>query len=167
MVCAVVMGTTHVPVPVHGADHDSNVLFADGVAVSVTFVSNGKSTAHVPAVFAPVTLHVMPAGDDDTVPTPLPLDARVSFIGSRVNVALAVRLCVMERAHVSAVPVHDPPHVENCQPVAGAAVSVTDAPGVNGKSHTPLKTLTVSRQSNPLGVDLTVPDPVPLTVIDD
>jgi hypothetical protein len=62
-------------------------------------------------------------------------------------------------------PAHAAPQLENCQPVAGVAVRVTVAPGVKPTSHDPAATLSVRLQSIPVGEDLMLPEPVPLTTI--
>jgi hypothetical protein len=92
MVRGVVIGTTHGPVPVHvGSDQDSNVLFAAGVAVSVTFVSNATCAEQpVAPTFVPVTVQLMiPDGEElATFPSPFPPPAIVSAMSVRVNVTV-------------------------------------------------------------------------------
>src|SRR3954453_7003310 len=65
--------TSHVGfVPVHAPVHPANTEPVPGTAVSVTTVSGSKSAEHDAVV------HVMPAGDDVTVPLPAPLTMMLS-----------------------------------------------------------------------------------------
>lgn len=68
-----------------------------------------------------------------------------------MNVAVTLRAAVIDSTHVP-VPVHDPDQPENTNPVAGAAVSVTDVPEANGAEQ-------VLPQLMPGTFEVTVPVP--------
>ena len=72
----------------------------------------------------------MPAGADVTVPAPVPafVTARANVVVPMVlNVAVTARACVIDTAHVP-VPEHAPPQPPKVEPLAAAALSVTDVP---------------------------------------
>ena len=69
-----------------------------------------------------------PAGDDVTVPAPVPafvtLSAKVEAV---LKVAVTLRAAVIDVTQAP-VPVHAPLQPANVEPLAAAAVSVTDVP---------------------------------------
>ena len=75
----------HAPVPVHAPNQPAKALPKSGLVVSVTTVALAKSAPHVPP-------HVIPAGDDVTVPVPVPPLFTVRVFGPSVidvNTALS------------------------------------------------------------------------------
>ncbi len=72
---------------------------------------------------------MMPAGVDVTVPAPLPALVTVAakLPAVPLNVAVTLRAAVIDVVQVP-VPVHAPLHPANVEPLAAAAVSVTDVP---------------------------------------
>src|SRR5690242_6551906 len=95
----------------------------------------------------------MPAGDDVTLPIPLPLTTTVSVRLAR-NVAVTARSPPSATVH-GAVPLQPPPsQPPKIELASGVAVSVTDVPtGYASKQSAP--------QSMPAGADVTVPPPLP------
>jgi hypothetical protein len=148
-VVAALVVTAHVPVPVQPPPlHPVNALPSFATAVSVTTVPKLKADAQV----AP---HVMPAGDDVTVPAPT--SVTVSVLVVSVNVAVTVAAAFIVTTHVP-VPVHPPPDQPvKLDPAVGAAVSVTAVPALNDCVH-------VAPQLMPAGADVTVPAPFPARV---
>ena len=69
----------HAPVPVHVPCQPAKALPKSGLVVSVTTVALAKSAPHVPP-------HVIPAGDDVTVPVPVPPLLTVRVLGPSVVV---------------------------------------------------------------------------------
>src|SRR5947208_12076322 len=63
--------TWQLPVPEQAPDHPLNVTPAAGEAVSVTGAPTAKAAEHVPG-------QLMPAGEDVTVPLPVPVLLTVS-----------------------------------------------------------------------------------------
>ena len=150
-VFAAFIATVHVPVPVHPPpDQPANVELALGVAVRVT---------DVPALYGSVQSvpHVMPAGDELTVPVPVPVSATVSAKVCTVNCADAdAALDPAGMLHVVEAPLHAPLQPANVEFDAGDAVSVTAAVVLNEAEH-------VLPQEIPAGDELTVPDPDPVS----
>ena len=72
---------------------------------------------------------MMPVGDEVTVPLPVPAFVTVSaYVAPEpLNVAVTERAAVIDTVQV-AVPEHAPPHPANVEPLAAAAVSVTEVP---------------------------------------
>jgi len=139
-------------VPEHAPPHPTKVDPLAGAAVSVT-------VAALPKLAVQVVPQLTPAGEDVTVPLPVP--ARVTLSGYRIgfalNVAVTVRPAVIVTVQVTAVPVHAPLQPAKALPVAGVARRVTTVPLGNGALH-------VVPQLTPAGVEATVPVPVPLRV---
>jgi hypothetical protein len=144
---AVFTVTTHAPVPVQAPLQFPNVEPASGVAVSVTAVPGVTDCEHV----AP---QLMPAGLLVTVPEPVPFFVTVSVTGVAVNVAVTDVSALTVTTHVP-VPVQAPLQPANVEPVAAAAVNVTDVPAVKGCAQ-------MAPQLMPAGALVTVPEPVPL-----
>jgi hypothetical protein len=119
---AAVIDTTQVPVPEQPAPLQAvKVEPALGVAVRVTEVPWPKFAEQV----AP---QVMPAGDDVTVPAPVPALVTASVYSMRVKVAVTVVAAVTVTAQVP-VPVQPPPDQPvNVEPATGVAVRVTTVP---------------------------------------
>ena len=119
---AAVIDTVQAPVPVHAPLQPANVEPLAAAAVSVTEVPLAKFALQV----AP---QLMPAGDEVTVPVPVP-----AFVTLSANVvAELLKVAVTERAAVidtvqAPVPVQAPLQPANVEPLAAAGVSVTDAP---------------------------------------
>jgi hypothetical protein len=141
--------TWHVPVPVHAPLHPTKVDPAAGVELSVTDVAASKLDEQV----AP---HVMAAGDEITVPAPVPVFVTVSryeVTGPTLNVAVTL-LAASIVTWQAPVPVHPPLHPANRDPPIGAAASVTDVPKLKFATH-------VAPQLMPVGEEVTAPDPLP------
>jgi hypothetical protein len=100
----------------------------------------------------------MPAGDEVTVPEPVPASVTVAakLLTEPLNVAVTLRAAVIEVVQVPE-PVHAPLQPANVEPLAAAAVSVTDVPLAKLAVH-------VVPQLMPVGDDVTVPVPVPAFV---
>jgi hypothetical protein len=100
---------------------------------------------------------LIPDGDDVTAPDPVPvrvtLNANVEAV---LNVAVTARAAVMETVHAP-VPEHAPPQPANVEPLAAAAVRVTDVPLEKFA-------LQADPQFTPDGFEVTVPAPVPAFV---
>ena len=99
---------------------------------------------------------LIPAGELFTVPVPAPALVTVSVKGPPpevVNVAVTDRAWVIDTTH-EPEPVHAPDQAENVEPLAGAAVKVTDAPAVYAWEQS-------EPQLMPAGELVTVPAPVP------
>ena len=67
---------------------------------------------------------------DVTVPVPLPAleTVSVNVVLELLNVAVTLRAAVIETVHAVAVPLHAPLQPPNVDPLAAAAVSVTEVP---------------------------------------
>src|SRR5687767_13725358 len=100
----------------------------------------------------------MPAGDEVTVPVPVPARVTVSpnVAVELLNVAVTDRACVIETVQAP-VPVHAPAQPAKLEPLAAAGVSVTDEPLGKFALH-------VVPQLTPAGAEVTVPAPVPFFV---
>jgi len=100
----------------------------------------------------------MPVGDDVTVPAPVPAFVTVAakLLTEPLNVAVTLRAAVSDVVQVP-VPVQAPLQPANVEPLAAAAVSVTDVPLAKFALH-------VVPQLMPVGEDVTVPVPVPALV---
>ena len=121
---AAVIETVHVVAePEHAPLQPANTEPDAGAAVSVTEAPVLNAKLHsVP--------QLMPAGDDVTVPVPLPARVTVAVnvvVPEVLNVAVTDRAAVIDTVHVL-VPLHAPLQPANVEPLAAAAVSVTDAP---------------------------------------
>jgi hypothetical protein len=94
----------------------------------------------------------MPAGLDTTVPLPVLVTVRACWVS--VKVAVTVVAAVTDTVQVL-VPEHTPPdHPEKVAPVPGVAVRTTLVPYANEVAQ-------VAPQLMPVGVDVTLPLPVP------
>ena len=96
---------------------------------------------------------------DVTVPVPLPalVTVSVKFVVELLNVAVTERAAVIDTVQLVAVPLQEPPQPPNVEPLAAAAMSVTDVPLLKFA-------LQVLPQLMPDGDDVTVPLPLPLLV---
>jgi hypothetical protein len=148
---AAVIDVVQVPVPVHAPLQPANVEPLVAAAVSVTEVPLAKFALHV----AP---QLIPAGDDVTVPAPVPafVTASANVVAELLKVAVTARAAVIDTVQ-AAVPVHAPLQPANVEPVVAAGVSVTDAPLEKLALH-------VDPQLMPAGDEVTVPAPVPAFV---
>lgn len=118
---AAVIDTVHVEVPVHAPPQPANVEPLAAAAVSVTDVPLAKLVVQV-------VPQLMPDGEDVTVPVPVPIFVTLSAnVDELLKVAVTARAAVIDTVHVL-VPVHAPLQPANVEPLAAAAVSVTDVP---------------------------------------
>lgn len=117
---AAVIDTTHEPVPLHAPPQPANVDPAAAVGVSVTDVALLKFAEHV-------VPQLMPAGELVTLPVPVPALVKFSEKACTANVAVTERAALMVTTH-DPVPLHAPLQPVKSDPVAGAAVSVTEVP---------------------------------------
>jgi hypothetical protein len=142
--------TVQVPVPVQAPLQPVKEDPVVAAAVRVTVV---------PAMKAPLQLllHAIPLGEDVTVPDPVPLfvSVRMYVVAGELRVNVAVTLFAASTTSVQPpVPVHAPLQPVKVEPVAGVALSPTLVPALK-------EALQVPPQSTPLGLDATVPLPVP------
>src|ERR1043165_9600647 len=100
----------------------------------------------------------MPAGDELTVPLPVPalLTVRISLTTVRAKDAVT-EVAAFSATWQVPVPAQAPPHPENADPRAAVAVRVTTVPGVK-------LVLQAAPQLTPAGLDTSVPAPVPARV---
>jgi len=118
---AAVIGVVQVPVPVQAPLQPANVEPLDAAAVSVTEVPLAKFALHV-------VPQLTPAGDEVTVPSPVP-----AFVTLSANVDVALKVAVTARAAVidtvqAPVPAHAPLQPVNVEPLDAAAANVTEVP---------------------------------------
>jgi hypothetical protein len=148
---AAVMDTVQAPVPVHAPLQPVNVEPLAAAAESVTDVPLAKFALHV-------VPQLTPAGDEVTVPAPLPafVTASANVVVELLNVAVTARAAVIETVQAP-VPVHAPLHPANDEPLAAAGVRVTEVPLLK-------LALQVVPQLIPAGAEVTVPAPVPFFV---
>jgi hypothetical protein len=76
-----------------------------------------------------VAPQLIPAGAEVTVPVPVPAFVSVTakVVAELVNVAVTERAAVIETVQVE-VPVHPPVQLAKVEPLAAAALSVTEVP---------------------------------------
>ena len=148
---AAVIDVVQVPVPVHAPLQPANVEPLAAAAVRVTEVPFAKFALQVDP-------QLMPAGDDVTVPVPVPAFAtdNANVVAELLNVAVTARAAVIDTVQAP-VPVHEPLQPANVEPELAAGVSVTDAPLEKLALH-------VDPQLMPAGDEVTVPAPVPAFV---
>lgn len=128
----------------------ANLLPAAGAAVNFTEVPELKLAEHV-------LPQLMPAGEDDTLPLPVPERETVKVYTGSVNVAVTAWAEAMLTVQVDAVPVQAPPQPEKTEPWAACAVKVTAVPEAKDAEQ-------LEPQLMPLGDELTEPLPVPRRV---
>jgi hypothetical protein len=121
---AAVIETVHVEAePEQAPLQPPNTEPDDGAAVNVTEAPLLNAKLHnVP--------QLTPAGVEVTVPVPLPALVTVAVnvvVPEVLNVAVIARATVIETVHVL-VPLQAPLQPANVEPLAAAAVSVTEAP---------------------------------------
>jgi len=148
---AAVIDTVHAAVPVHAPPQPVNDEPLEAAAVRVTEVPLEKFALHV-------LPQLTPAGDEVTVPAPVPdlVTLSANVVAELLNVAVTERACVIDTVHAP-VPVHAPAQPANVDPLLAAGVSVTDEPLEKLALH-------VEPQLMPAGDDVTVPAPVPFFV---
>lgn len=149
-VTRVPLSTVQVAVPVHPPPfHPAKAEPAAGVAESTTVVPDWKLALQVDP-------QLIPAGEDETVPAPLPsltTDTVKEFGGGRLlNVAMTEEGPVTLQTPVPEHPA--PAHPANTELLSGTAVRVTVLPAVNCALQT-------APQSIPSGEEVTFPEPVP------
>jgi len=143
---AALMVTEHVPVPVQAPLHPANVEPDAGDAVRVTTVPLLKFALQVLGQLIPLGLLV-------TFPLPVPASVTVNGKVTMLKVAVTDLAALMVTEHLP-VPVQAPPHPAKVEPEAGDAVRVTTVPAEKFAVQ-------VLGQLIPLGLLVTVPDPVP------
>lgn len=138
--------TEQVPVPEQAPLHPAKRELADGVAVNVTEAPALKEAEQA----AP---QLIPAGEEVTVPVPVPVLAieRVKFFRVKVAVTdLAVSIVTLQLP----VPLHAPDQPVKSESADVAAVRVTAVPALKLEAQ-------AAPQSIPAGEEVTVPVPVP------
>jgi hypothetical protein len=143
--------TAQVPVPEQAPLQPANDEPAAGAAVRVLAVPGVTDCEQV----AP---QLMPAGLLVTVPEPVPPFVTDSVTGTRLNVAVTEAAALTVTAQVP-VPEQAPPQPAKDEPAAGAAVRVMAVPDVTDCEQ-------VAPQLMPVGLLVTVPEPVPLLATD-
>lgn len=148
---AAVIDVVQVPVPVHAPLQPANVEPLAAAAASVTEVPLAKLALQVEP-------QLIPAGEEVTVPVPVPAFATESakVVAELLNVAVTIRVAVIDTVQAP-VPVHAPLQPANVEPELAAGVSVTDEPLEKFAAQ-------VEPQLIPAGDDVTVPAPVPAFV---
>jgi hypothetical protein len=136
--------------PAQLPDQPAKVDPEAGVAVSVTDASLVRLAVQVVPQF-------IPAGDDVTVPAPVPDLVTVSetVVGAMtLKFALQVNVALSAITVLAAVPEQLPDQPANVDPLAGVAVNVTAVFNGNVAEQ-------VLPQEMPTGLELTVPLPIP------
>ena len=148
---AAVIETVQAAVPVHAPLQPVNVEPLAAAAERVTDVPLEKLALHA-------LPQLTPAGDEVTVPAPVPVFVTLSanVVAELLNVAVTDRACVIDTVQ-AAVPVQAPLQPANVDPLAAAGVSVTEEPLLK-------LAVQVEPQLMPAGDEVTVPVPVPLFV---
>lgn len=113
--------TEQVPVPVHAPDQPVNEKPLFGVATNVTAVPLTKKAEQAPG-------QLMPAGDEVTVPVPVPAVVTARAWEGRLNVAVTVLFAVIVNVHVVAALTHAPENPAKVEPPEGVAVRVMSVP---------------------------------------
>jgi hypothetical protein len=155
------MVSEHVSVPVQSPVQPLNRQPLAGVAVRVTAAPNEYVAAQLPVAVPSVRVHEMPAGFEAIVPDPEPLTETTGLFMS--NRALTVAAAETATVHVP-VPEQAPLQPTKRLPAEGLAVKVTDAPALKLPAHVPDVDPVVMVHDTPDGLDVTVPDPVPVPV---
>jgi hypothetical protein len=111
---AAVIDNTQVPVPVHAPLQPANVESLAAAPASVTDVPLVKLALQV-------VPQLIPAGDEVTVPVPLPALVTLSakLPPEVLNVAVTLRAAVIDNVQAP-VPVHAPLHPAKVEPLAAA-----------------------------------------------
>ena len=150
-VVAAFIVTAHVPVPLHPPpDHPAKMELLAEAAVSVTDVPCGYgSVQSLP--------QAMPAGEEVTVPAPVPSFATVNVCCTSAKVAdtVAARSTVTTQVPVPLQPAPD--HPVNAEFVDGDAARVTVVPNAKEDAH-------CVPQLMPAGLETTLPVPLPDSV---
>jgi hypothetical protein len=118
---AAVSASTQLPVPVHEPLQPANAEPLVAAALSVTDVPVAKLATHV-------VPQLTPAGEEVTVPVPVPAFVTLAAkVAAPLKVAVTARTAVIVTVQVE-VPVQAPLQPAKVEPLAGAALSVTDVP---------------------------------------
>jgi hypothetical protein len=141
------MVTVQVPVPLHAPDHPANVDVPSGLAVNVTSVPAARLAAHV-------LPQEIPAGDEVTVPLPVPAFATFKPSWTTSKFAATDLAEVMVTTQVP-VPTQAPDQPVNTDPPSAVAARLMTAPVTRLAPH-------VVPQLIPDGEDPTVPAPAPV-----
>ena len=146
------IATVQGPVPVQAPLQPVKVEPVVAAAVRVTGVPAGKAPLQV-------LLHAIPVGEDVTMPDPVPLMVRVrGYVVEVPRVKVAVTLLPASTTRVQPpVPVQAPLQPVKVEPEAGVALRAMLVPEVK-------EALQLPPQSTPLGLEATVPVPVPALV---
>ena len=96
----------------------------------------------------------MPAGEEITLPVPLPISTTVSGMVSEANVAVTDSAALMVTEQVVPEPEQAPLQPVKVLPEAGVSVNVTIVPEEKAELH-------VVPQLIPAGDEVTVPEPEP------
>src|SRR5215468_9087464 len=149
--CAADSETVQVPVPVQAPLQPEKVEPLAAAAVRVTEVPLAKLALHV-------LPQLMPAGEEVTVPVPLPalVTVRVGLVPVELKVAVTDCADAIDTVQVP-VPVQLPLQPAKVEPLAATAVRVTEAPLAKVALH-------VLPQLTPDGEEVTVPLPLPALV---
>ena len=103
--------------------------------------------------------HVIPGGVETTVPVPLPFFVTLSVCLIRVKVAVQPLASSIVTLVIAAIPLQSSLQSSNVELGPGVAVSVTIVP----TEYCSIQSVP-GQSSMPAGFEVTVPDPVPLTV---
>lgn len=139
-------------VPVHVPIHPVNVEPASAVAVRVTGVFRLNTPVQVPP-------QEIPAGEDDTVPEPVPDLTTVNAGWVALKLAVQSVFAPMASAAFAEVPVQAPDQPRKVEPAGTAATSLTTVPGTKSAAQ-------AAPQEMPAGVDVIGPAPLPAAFTD-
>jgi hypothetical protein len=139
-------------VPVQAPLQPEKVESVDGAAVRVTVTPAVKALLQL-------LLHAIPLGEEVTAPVPVPVVVRVRvYVFDALRAKVAVRLLAPSTTRVQLpVPAHAPLQPVKVEPDAGLALRARLVPKAK-------EALQVLPQSIPLGLEDTVPAPVPALV---
>jgi len=139
--------TRQVPVPEQAPLQPAKMAPAEGAAVNVTEAPEPNEAEQV----APQSI---PAGEEATVPVPVPAfeTERVNVCGMKLAVTDLAASIVTEQVPV---PVQAPLHPVKVELAAGAAVNVTEVPLLKLNEQVPPQLI-------PAGEEVTVPVPLPV-----
>lgn len=142
--------TVQAPVPAHAPLQPVKTESASGVAVRLRLTPAGKLAAHVMP-------QSMPAGVEAMIPPPAPILLTVTGTSRRSKFAVTVEAVMSAMVQVEAMPEQPPFHPVKTESASAAATRVMEVPGANAA-------LQVVPQERPAGIEVTVPEPVPVRV---